>query len=297
MDDTQQIKMDQAVVSPPWTAAKLTGGRVWLVQVLLLAMAGAYLFAPIVAKLVKVWWTSENHSYGALIPLASAYFAWDKRAILRGVRRSPSPWAIPAVLAAVLLFGAGTLGTIFGLQAAGLVLYVWVIVLSVWGIQVARILIFPLGFLLFLVPVPAAFLDRIAPPLQLFAANFAGWVLEGVRIPVLIDGTYIHLPRAVLHVAVACAGLRFLVSTTLLGVVVAYWGQRTPGRRLLVAALAVPIAILANASRVAVTGVLAYAAGAETAMGFFHTFSGSVVFWMGVAGLIGISAAIRRIGR
>ena len=297
MDGTREIKIDQAVAAPGWTAARLTGGRVWLVQVLLLVMAGAYLFAPIVAKLVKVWWTSEDDSYGALIPLASAYFAWDKRAALRGVSRCASPWAIPVVLAAVFLFGAGTLGTIFGLQAVGLVLYVWVIVLSVWGIQAARILIFSLGFLLFLVPVPAALLDRIAPPLQLFAANFAGWVLEGVRIPVLIEGVYIHLPRAVLHVAVACAGLRFLVSTTMLGVVVAYWGQRTLGRRLLVAALAVPIAILANASRVTVTGVLAYTVGVETAMGFFHSFSGSVVFWMGIGGLIAVNAAIRRIGR
>ena len=176
-------------------------------------------------------------------------------------------------------------------------IYVSAAVLAVWGAAVWRTLMFPLGFLLFLVPIPAVILDGIAFPLQLFAATFAGVVLDLVGIPALIDGITIQLPQTVLQVAVACAGLRFLITTATMGVVIAYWGQRTLLRRVVVALLAVPIAILANASRVAATGILAYAFGPAAAEGFFHSFSGSIVFWAGIVVLLGASALVRRIGR
>ncbi len=290
-------KADDAVAWGTWPAAGAARRWVPVLQAGALIAAGGYLFAPLAAKLRQLWWASDTHSYAALIPLACAYFAWDKRAQLRALASSPSAWAIPAAALAVAALGLGSLGNILGLQTLGLVIYASAVVLTVWGTAVWRVLIFPLGFLVFLVPVPAVLLDRIAYPLQLFAANFAGLILEAVGIPVMIDGILIHLPNTVLQVAVACAGLRFLVTTATVGVVVAYWGQRTLVRGALVAALAIPIAILANASRVAITGVLAYVVGAEAAEGFFHSFSGSIVFWLGIAVLLGTSAAVRRIGR
>ncbi len=290
-------KADEAVAVGAWPAGD--AARLWvpLVRAALLAAAGGYLFAPAATRLVRLWWTSEFHSYGALIPLACVYFSWEHRRALRSLAPAPSAWAIPAAAVALAALGLGRLGNIIGLEAFGLVVYVSAAVLAVWGRAVWRTLAFPLGFLAFLIPVPAVLLDRLAYPLQLFAANFAGAVLDGLGIPVLIDGILIHLPDTVLEVAVACAGLRFLVTTATLGVIVAYVTQRGTVRRLLVAGLAVPVAILANASRVAVTGILAYLVGPEAAEGFFHTFSGSIVFWLGIVALMGLSAAIRRVWR
>jgi exosortase len=290
-------KVDEPTAIAECPASTVAGRWVPFVQAALLAVAGGYLFAPAAGRLASIWWSSELYSYGALIPLVSAYIAWTKRAELRTIAASPSPWAIPAVLATVAAFGFGRLGDFVSLQTLGTVMYVSTVVLAVWGSAIWRTLAFPLGFLMFIVPIPAALLDRIALPLQLFAATFAGWVLDALNIPVLLDGVYIHLPRTVLQVAVACAGLRFLVTITTIGVLVAYWGQRTLGRRLLVVGLAMPIAILANAARVAVAGILAHVVGPEAAHGFFHSSSGTIVFWLGIAGLLGMSAVIRQVGR
>ncbi len=294
----ERIRKAHEVTAPAtWPAVASAGRWVPLAQAVLLTAAGGYLFAPVLARLAHIWWTSDGNSFGVLVPLASLYFAGEKWGQLRTFSADPSPWAIPAAISAVAVFGFGVLGGLFGLQALGLVIYVSVVVLTVWGTGVWRALAFPLGFLAFVVPIPAVVLDRITYPLQLFAAGFAGWVLEALGIPVLIDRVYIHLPRIVLEVAVACAGLRYLASTTMMGVIVAYWGQRTIARRLLVATLAVPIAILANATRVATTGIVAHILGSDAAKGYFHALEGTIVFWVGIGGLIGVNAMIQRVWR
>jgi exosortase len=266
-------------------------------KAVLLVAAGAYLFAPVVLRIVRVWWTSDSQSHGIVIPFAVLYFVWQRRARLRTVPPQPSPIAFFLALLAVASLGLGALGDLLSAQVFAVVLYVWVVVLAVWGRRSWRILACPLLFLVFLVPVPTFILNRVSLPLQLFAAQSAGRVLDMLGIPVLIEGTYIHLSHTVLQVAVACAGLRFLESTTIMGVLIAYWTQETLGRRLLVATLAIPMAILANAARVTVTGVLAHVFGPETAVGFIHSATGTVMFWAALAALFFTSAAIRRIGR
>jgi exosortase len=112
---------------------------------------------------------------------------------------------------------------------------------------------------------------------------------------VLREGNVLHLPARTLEVAEACSGIRSLVSLLMLAIVLGYFSEpRTPARVVL-AVSAIPIAILANAARVAGTGLAAEWISPAAAEGFFHTFSGWLVFVVAFAGLLIVQQVLARI--
>ena len=154
-------------------------------------------------------------------------------------------------------------------------------------------LAFPLLFLFFMVPLPATLFYAVAFPLQNLAARNAAWTLDLLGVPVLLDGNVIHLSQISLGVTEACSGIRSLIS--LLAVAVAWAALTLPGiwaMAVLVAAV-VPITILANAGRVVATGLIGQWFGVEYAQGFFHTFSGWLVFLFAFVCLLGVHSVIR----
>jgi len=103
-------------------------------------------------------------------------------------------------------------------------------------------------------------------------------VLRLFQIPVLREGNVMFLANTTLEVAEACSGIRSLVSLLALGTVYGYFIDRRVWMRALIALVTVPVAIVTNALRVAGTGVAAHYYGPSAAEGFFHEFSGLVVF-------------------
>jgi exosortase len=156
-----------------------------------------------------------------------------------------------------------------------------------------RVLAFPLLFLFFMVPLPATLFYAVAFPLQSLAARNAAWVLDRLGVPVLLDGNVIHLTRLSLGVAEACSGIRSLIS--LFSGAVAWAVLTIPNIWVMMVFVAavVPITILANAGRVVVTGLIAQWFGIEYAQGFFHTFSGWLVFVFAFLCLSGLHRVIR----
>jgi exosortase len=151
-------------------------------------------------------------------------------------------------------------------------------VLFLLGWNHLRILFFPIAFLLLMVPIPAIIFNQIAFPLQLIASRFGEVVVRLFDIPVLREGNVITLANTQLEVAEACSGIRSLISLLTLGIVYGYFMDRRTWVRVIVALATVPVAIVANGLRVAGTGVAAHYYGPEAAQGFFHTFSGWIVF-------------------
>jgi exosortase len=146
------------------------------------------------------------------------------------------------------------------------------------GREVFRILMFPLLFLFFMVPLPQSFVNVVAFPLQLIAADFAVESLHLLHIPALREGNIIHLADTQLFVAEACAGLRSLMALGTLAVVFAYFFRKNPIERVIIVASAIPIAIFVNAFRVALTGFLAHRMGSAAAHGLIHQTEGFVTF-------------------
>jgi exosortase/archaeosortase family protein len=182
------------------------------------------------------------------------------------------------------------------------------VILYFWGFRLLQFALVPLFLLLLAIPIPAIIFNKVAFPLQLFASRCAVWAMRQFDIPVLRDGNVIELmplnstATKKLEVVEACSGIRSLMTLVTLAVVFAYFtapdsndnntgrgGDRVGRTRwtlarygfwraLIIVAAAVPIAILTNALRVSGTGILARYYGTEIADGFFHSFSGWVVY-------------------
>ena len=267
---------------------------------MLVAVLG-FVYAAMLMRLTNQWWTDENYSHGLLIPFVIAYILWSERGRLLNVPKRPRlVWGGASVVCALFMLWAGTAGAELYLQRMSLVLMLAGVVLYFWGFGVLRLVLVPLALLALAIPVPAIIFNKIAFPLQLFASRCAVWAMQLLDIPVLRQGNVIELmplgatTTKKLEVVEACSGIRSLMTLVTLAVVFAYFTHprdknRTGGRfawlkrygfwrALLIVLSAVPIAIITNAARVSGTGILSRFYGTRVADGFFHEFSGWVVY-------------------
>jgi exosortase len=144
-----------------------------------------------------------------------------------------------------------------------------------------------------MIPIPAILFNQVVFPLQLVASRAGEASLSAAGIPVLREGNIITLANTTLEVAEACSGIRSLVSLLTLAIVFGYFTDPRPGVRAAIALSAVPVAIVANALRVAGTGIAAHYYGTAAAEGFFHSFSGWIVFIAAFAMLFGVIRLLR----
>jgi exosortase len=266
-------------------------GTAWL----LLAVPCAWLYAPVVSKLVHDWSHDENYSHGFLIVPLAAWFAWQRRHRLADAAARPSGLGLGLIVVALTLIIVGSLGAELFLTRVSLILLLAGAVLWLHGREHLRILVFPLLFLVLMVPLPAIVFNQIAFPLQLVASRIGAAGIQACAVPVLREGNVIVLADTSLEVAEACSGIRSLVSLLTLGILVGYFTDPRLWVRWAIAIAVIPIAIVANAARVTGTGVLAHYYGAEAAHGFFHTFSGWLVFAVAFLLLVGVARVLSRI--
>ena len=196
---------------------------------------------------------------------------------------------------AVLMLIAGTLGAELFVSRASILMLIAGTVLYVLGPNHLRIAAFPIAFLALMIPLPAIIFNQIAFPLQLFASRVGEVALGAAGVPVLREGNVITLPTVTLEVAEACSGIRSLVSLLTLAIVIGQFSEPRRWIRVALAATAVPVAIVANAARVAGTGIAAHYVGASAAEGFLHTFSGWLVFVVALALLLGTHRVLARV--
>ena len=179
---------------------------------------------------------------------------------------------------AMTLLTMGMLASEFFLTRLSLVVAIAGTVLFLCGYSHLRAFGFPIAFLLLMIPIPAIMFNQVAFPLQLLASRFGETVVAAANVPVLREGNIITLANTRLEVAEACSGIRSLVSLFTLGVVFGYFVDQRLIVRTLLALSTIPLAIITNGLRVAGTGIAAHHIGPAAAEGFFHTFSGWLVF-------------------
>jgi exosortase len=267
-----------------------------------LAAAIMFVYATVLVKLGGQWWVDENYSHGLLIPFIIGYILWSERERLEAATKRPRlVWGGVLVVGALLMLWAGTAGAELFMQRTSLVVMLAGVTIYLWGWHILRLALVPLLLLALAIPIPAIIFNQIAFPLQLFASRCAVWAMRAFDIPVLRQGNIIELMplnssvTKKLEVVEACSGIRSLMTLLTLAVVFAYFthprgkGQQGGGllaslkrygtwRSAILVLSAVPIAIITNAGRVSGTGILARYYGTEVADGFFHEFSGWVVY-------------------
>jgi exosortase len=233
----------------------------------------------VLQRLVASWWDDPNFSHGFFVPLFSLFVVWQDRTRLRETLVQPSAWGILIVAAALWTLIVGNLGAELFLSRSSFVILIAGLIITFWGWARFRALLFAWVCLLLMIPLPAIIFNQITFPLQLFASQVSTFLLNLVNVPVLREGNVIQIPAMPLEVAEACSGIRSLVSLGTLAVIYGYLLDADAGwRRITLVVSAIPIAVLANALRITGTGLVAEYWDPLKAEGFFHQFSGWVIF-------------------
>jgi len=284
-----------------------------------------FLYFSVLLKLGRDWWSDENYSHGLLIPFIIGFIVWRERKSFIEQNGRISWLGVTLLVFALFALWAGTAGAELFVQRASLVLILAAIAIYFFGRRIVSRIGVPLLLLSLAIPIPQIIFNRIAFPLQLFASGCAVSAMQLFGISVLRQGNIIELmplgaktPKR-LAVVEACSGIRSLMTLVTLAVVYAYFtrpkapaassdarhlrGHAPTGffatlafwRAVILVVAAVPIAILTNALRVSGTGVLAHYYGTKVADGFFHSFSGWVIYLVAAAMLFATGWLIDRI--
>jgi exosortase len=237
-----------------------------------------FVYYDVMWRLIHQWSSDPNFSHGFIVPLFSAFVVWTQREKLTALPVNPSGWGLLLIVGSLAMVIVGSLGAELFIARISLILLLAGMVIFLLGWQHFRVLLFPWLFLFFMVPIPAIIFAQLTLPLQTLAAKLATAALQTVGIPVLREGNVIALPAMPLEVAEACSGIRSLLSLGTLAIIYGYFLEERLIPRILIALAAIPIAVLANGFRIFGTGVLVQYWDADKALGFFHEFSGWLVF-------------------
>jgi exosortase len=251
-------------------------GFVWrsvLIGVLMLAV-----YYRVLTKLAVDWWQIPDFSYGFLVPVFAAYLVWAKRQTLLNTKAVPTWSGIAVVALGLVVLLLGVYGAELFLSRISLVILLAGLALSFGGWQLLKELRFPLLVLILAIPIPAILFNEITFPLQILASKLASALLSIFGVPVLREGNVIELSTMKLEVAEACSGIRSLMSLFTLVIFYGYFLEKSLLRRAILAVATIPIAIAANAVRIFGTGLCVQYWDPDKAVGFFHEFSGWIIF-------------------
>jgi exosortase len=260
----------------------------------LLAIVVAVLFTywNVGAALVAQWAADQDYSHGFLIVPLAALFAWRRRRALAAASPQPSSLGLIVVIGSLGLLAAGVAAAELFVARASFVGVVAGSILFLYGRAHLRILAFPVALLLLTIPPPEIVFNQVALPLQLFASRVGEVTLRTAGVAVVRDGNVLELVGMHLEVAEACSGIRSILALLAFALVLGELGGCSRRHRWVLAAATLPIAIVANAGRVAVTGLAAHYWGPELAEGLLHSTSGMLVFGMAVGVLVLVDRAL-----
>jgi exosortase len=251
----------------------------WL-KITLFSAIAILIYGRVLVDLAIDWWTIPAQSQGLLIPPLAAYIAWGRRRMTLAIPEQPDARGLGVIACACLFFLAGKMGAEFFLMRSSFIILLAGTAATFWGWRRLRSLALPLLILATMVPLPALVYNAAATPLQLLASGIATDIARVFGVSVFRDGNIIHLANISLGVEEACSGLSSLTALFVGAILLGYLNCRHNLSRLLLIVLSIPIAIAMNVLRVAGTAIIADY-HQEFAMGFYHAFSGWLVFLAG----------------
>lgn len=243
----------------------------------ILLLLATWLFGPFALRMASQWWQDPNYTHGFFVPVFSMFLLWERRAKLAAIRVKPAWSGLIILLVALIALVQGTLESGFFLYRVSVLLFIAGMVVFLAGWKHLAAISFPLAFLVLMTP-SSTLMQQLTFPLQIIASKIATFLLMVAGIPAIREGNIILLPSAQLEVAEACSGIRSLFALLTLTIVYGYLAETKNGVRVMLAVMAVPISVFANALRIAFTGVVVEHWGVERAEGLIHSLSGWLVF-------------------
>jgi len=252
------------------------------------------LYAEILVRLLVSCWSEPAQSQGLLILPLAAYIAIVRRERTLSIPVAPDNRGMIVIAMAAVLYVLGVLGADLFLPRLSFVVLLSGLVWTFWGTQRLRTLIFPLALFATMIPIPSLVYDGLSLPLKLLASHAAARIGQLLGLVIYQEGNIIQLARISFGVEEACDGMNamvaLVVSSLLLGALIP---SRLPAR-LALPVLAVPVAIVANIVRIAGTAILADI-HEQLALGFYHSFSGWLVFLFGFGALYALLKSLNHV--
>jgi len=245
--------------------------------------------------MVLDWWHDENYSHGFLIPFVSGYLIYKNKKALKEISHSPSWFGPVVVTLGLMILIIGIAGAELFTMRFSFIVVLAGLLLSFYGKDFFKKISFPLFFLIFMVPLPYIVYNSLTLPLRAIATRLASSFLYIFNVPALREGNVIYLPETSLEVVEACSGIRSLISLLALGTFFAYLFQPKFFKRIILVIAVIPITIVANALRITLTGILSFHVSEKIAHGFFHYFSGWLIFLVALFALIILNWLLERL--
>jgi exosortase A len=222
----------------------------------------------------------SHYSHGFLIPLISGYFIWKKRDQLQNVVILSSRFGLVLMVLALLIHIGSVWTHVFFTSGFSILLLFIGLSLYLFGLEFTKKISFPLGFLIFMFPLPMGAIGAFSFPLKMMVSNFATTLLNLFGFPIFREGAVVHLARTTLTIDDPCSGIRSLISLLALGALIAYISNTNILKKGILFIAAIPIAIFTNVLRVCALILAANWWGGQWAMPehWFHTASGMGVF-------------------
>jgi exosortase A len=240
---------------------------------------------PTAWSIISIWERSGTYAHGYVILPISMWLIWRRRAVLATLPLKPCWPALPALLACGGVWLVAQVGDVQIVRQYAFVAMMPLSVLALLGLPLARAIVFPLAYLLFMVPVG----ESLVPPLIDITANFTIDALRLTGIPVLRDGNSFAIPSGNWSVVDACSGLRYLIASITLGWLYAYLTYRSLWRRVAFILTATLLPVLANGMRAYMIVMIGHLSGMTLAVGVDHIIYGwaffglvmLLLFWVG----------------
>lgn len=228
--------------------------------------------------LMNIWTSDDDYSYAFLLPLLSAYLLWERRKDISAAPVSTNWWGMIPFAVFMGIAAYGILGSSPSAARPAIPFVILSVTLLCFGSALFRVLAFPLSLLFFMVPLPTVVQTWIGVPLKTVSTKLGELMLRLGGVPVYVEGNIIDLGVTQLQVVDACSGLRYILPLMAIGVIFAYFFEKVRWKQVVLVFLTIPISIITNGFRIGMTGILTQWYGAKAAEGFFHDFSGWLIF-------------------
>ena len=264
MNQTVQVKTENKIV--PYLKFGLLAGLV------------IFLYFPELRFVIHEWFDDYQYSHGFLIPLVSGYLIWRQREDLRTSPVLPDMKGLFVLSTGILLLVIGYAAYEPFVRRYSLIITIMGLIYFLLGKQISRILLFPVGYLIFMIPMPYIFFRSMAIHLRPINTKAACAVSKFLGIPVVQDGATLYLPNATLQIIDWCTGIQSIIAVSALSVLYANLTQRSIISKIILVVLAIPLAIMGNIFRLILNVSLAYLYGERVLSGVIHNFQGMINF-------------------